>query len=150
MLSTVARAVGWMVALFLPSSWAKKLGETRVTVTVTESLDVRFDVFWIEAVSPGFLLLSNCWTAVFCATPQLTGSCDAPASAAASAVDCTARLSWYHSPTSIASAHIPSSTNMKTVISTTVCPRSSPRADAIRHTPYLDPKHGKPLALVPQ
>ena len=124
-----------MVALFLPSSLAKKLGDVRVTVTITESLDVRLVVLAIVAESPGFLLLSNCCTAVVRATPQFTGSCDAPASAAASADDCTARLSWYHSPTSIASAHIPSNTNMKTVISTTVCPRSSPRADAIRHTP---------------
>ena len=134
-LSTVARALAWMVALFLPSSLAKKLGEVRVTVTVTESFEVRLEVFWIVAESPAFLLLLNCWVAVFCATAQLTGSCDAPASAAASAVACTARLSWYHSPTSIASAHIPSNTNMKTVISTTVCPRSLLRADAIRHTP---------------
>jgi len=51
---------------------------------------------------------------------QLAGSTEAPASAAASAFACTERLAWYQTPTSIASAHIPSSTNMKTTISTIV------------------------------
>src|SRR5436305_15302762 len=114
-----------MVMLLLPSSRAKKLGAERVTVTVTESLDVRLVVFVTVAESPVCLFLSNCEVAVVWAVFQLAGSTDAPASAAASAFAWTAHLSGYQRPTSIARAQKPSNTNMKTTSRTIVWPRSS-------------------------
>ena len=52
----------------------------------------------IDGRVAAFLFLPNCEVAVVWAFAQLAGSTEAPASAAASAFACTARLSWYQMP----------------------------------------------------
>src|SRR5436853_4574206 len=117
-----AEACDPTVTVRTPKSLVKTPLAGLLTLTLTVSF-VRYLVEKLTAGVPPPFLVTYCWLRVF-ALVGLDGRAWAPASAAASAVDCVARSARYHDPMSSTSAAMPSRTTRKTSVRIVAWPRS--------------------------